>query len=106
MDGLTVHRVERKNADILFGGQVPAIEVHVKFDDGESMFLSRLQGEDSWIIDAYFGANGFPHFCNGFGSRVTRLHTVADDVSDAIDAAVCEAGLVERIAIGEPLGLA
>ncbi len=41
-----------------------------------TFFLSRLKGEQEWVIDAKFGPNGMPHFCHGFGSRVTIAKTV------------------------------
>lgn len=80
------------NARHIFGGPYEPIRTaHVTFSTGEEIFFSRYDDEPSWIADAAFGANGFPYFSNGTGTRVTRAEVAADHVAEAIDAEFAKA---------------
>lgn len=73
-DGWTIAEI-RRDSHTFNGDGVYAM---VQSADGETLHLSRLEGETSWIADGLFGANGFPHWCHGFGSRCTLLKSVSD----------------------------
>ena len=64
---------------------------------GFTYHLSRLDGESEWTADALFGANGYPHFVNGFGARYLRTQVVDreayPEVVAALEAAVKAGGL-------------
>jgi hypothetical protein len=53
--------------------------------EGDVLHFSRLQGEADWYCDAYFKANGYPVFCEGFGSRVTRKQIASDELAEQLD---------------------
>ncbi|QKV90377.1 hypothetical protein HUT19_41150 [Streptomyces sp. NA02950] len=104
---LTLHSMERRlDRGVL--GDVDGIEAHLKLASAASekpstLFLSRLAGEKQWVIDAKFGANGFPHFCHGFGARYLRCTAVVDEIGDVLDQAARDRGLAEQIGRDIPL---
>jgi hypothetical protein len=78
----------RPESHAFYGDGIYAMARHAELG---TLHLSRLEGESAWVIDGYFGANSFPHWCHGFGSRCTRLQTPADDeLVAALDAAAAE----------------
>ncbi|MEU2462101.1 hypothetical protein ABZ604_31530 [Streptomyces sp. NPDC012473] len=94
----------------LLGGDKKGLEAQVTVcqpgqDRGETFFLSRLVGEEDWVIDAKFGANGFPHFSHGFGSRVTKLKSLLPELTDPLDSAARQRGLAAAIGRDVPLTL-
>ncbi|MER7108856.1 hypothetical protein [Streptomyces sp. NPDC000229] len=108
-----VRKVERRHepAPALLGGDRIGIEAEIEVmerDDqkGPTYFVSRLTGETDWIIDAKFGANGFPHYSHGFGSRVTIARGLPDEICDVLDNEAKNRGMVRTIGRGTPLQLA
>ncbi|MFD8078989.1 hypothetical protein ACFV3E_40820 [Streptomyces sp. NPDC059718] len=93
----------------LLGGPVTGLyaEVHHVLDDGGhiTFFMSRLVGEEVWVIDAKFGANSFPHFSHGFGSRVTIPSVLPDEVTDVLDLLAVTRSLAVAIGRDVPLEL-
>lgn len=71
-----------------------------------SYFLSRLVGETTWIIDALFGPNGYPHFIHGFGARYLQLRVLAVTLADLLDEQARDRGLVQTTGRDVPLILA
>lgn len=80
----------------------------VEFEDGSRWDVSRLDGEDGWIIDGLYTAAQpwFPVFFNGIGSRCTILRPVTlDDVTAALDAAVALPAAEEAVKVAQGLSL-
>lgn len=104
---LTVRSIERREERDAFGHKDGLeAQLAVELSPGErptTFFLSRLAQETEWIIDAKFGANGFPHFSNGFGARYLRLKTPLPEIGDVLDQAARDRGLVEQIGRDVPL---
>ena len=48
-------------------------------------FLSRLEGELGWVIDAKFGPDGYPHYAHSFGERLSTMRTVIKPVARILD---------------------
>lgn len=59
---------------------------------GSTFELSRLDGENRWVIDALWLKNGYPVFSNGFGARYLGLKLPAEEVIEALDNALACAG--------------
>ena len=55
---------------------------------GNTYCVSRYPFEDNWIVDARFGANGFPHWSNGAGTRVTAAYALKGELADTVTSAV------------------
>ncbi|MCX4099119.1 hypothetical protein [Nocardia sp. alder85J] len=77
----------RRAESTVFGDRIEGWEATIKLDGGEILLLSQLDGEaPRWGVDAAFGANGFPHWANGFGSRVVRVRAVGEPIEQALNA--------------------
>ncbi len=77
----------RRAANSVFDSRIEGWEATVKLASGEILCLSQLQGESpAWGVDAAFGANGYPHWSNGFGSRTATVRTVAEPIENALNA--------------------
>ena len=50
-----------------------------------TLMFSRYDDESQWYCDAYFGPNGFPHFCHGEGSRCCRKQVATGELKDLLD---------------------
>ncbi|MDQ0847766.1 hypothetical protein [Streptomyces sp. V1I6] len=109
---LMVRKMERRHepAPALLGGDRIGIEAEIEVATGDqkgpTYLLSRLTGEADWVIDAKFGANGFPHYSHGFGSRVTIPRGLPDEICDLLDSEARNRGMVRAIGRGTPLQLA
>jgi hypothetical protein len=58
-------------------------------DQGATLYLSKLNGEDEWVIDGLVPAGtSMPRFMHGWGSRCTRLYHPTETVAGVLDAAV------------------
>jgi len=58
-------------------------------DQGVTLYLSLLVGEDFWIVDGLVPAGtSMPVWMNGWGSRCTRLRQAGAPVQSVLDAAV------------------
>lgn len=56
--------------------------------EGTTLHVSRLDGDDRWIVDALIPAGtSMPAFMNGWGSRCTRLRQAPEFIADMLDAA-------------------
>jgi len=64
------------------------------YDENGSLWFSRWDDEDLWVLDAHFGPKGMPIFSNGTGSRVTAYRVIPSDdpVAREFDALVAAAG--------------
>ncbi|WP_329046898.1 MULTISPECIES: hypothetical protein [unclassified Streptomyces] len=109
---LIITKLERRSEHCseLLGGDRTGLEAQVTVcqpgrDSGDTFFLSRLVGEEDWVIDAKFGANGFPHFSHGFGSRVTKLRSLLPEFTTPLDSAARERELARVIGRDLPLTL-
>ncbi|HEV7625703.1 MAG TPA: hypothetical protein VGO89_04340 [Streptomyces sp.] len=106
----TVVSIERHEESGVFGAMVGLEAVlHVVFPGYEkpnTYVLSRLVDESAWVLDARFGANGFPFFSHGFGSRCTVLSGVHKVLGALLDEAARKLGLVAAIGDDVPLVLA
>ncbi|MGQ4383538.1 hypothetical protein [Streptomyces sp. SAS_270] len=69
-------------------------------------FLSRLQGEVAWVIDAKFGSDGYPHYAHGFGERTSATRTIVKPVARVLDDLALVLGLAEAVGENVPLVLA
>lgn len=52
--------------------------------------LSRLEGEDRWVVDAQWGPGNFPVFANGYGARYCGLKIPPADIADLLDHATTD----------------
>ncbi|MFD8118685.1 hypothetical protein [Streptomyces microflavus] len=107
---ITVGPIEHRTEPDGFGGSRTGLDVRMELLAPEAekpvtFFLSRLKGEPEWVIDAKFGPNGMPHFCHGFGSRVTIAKTVIPEVADLLDDVARDRAVVAHIGRGVPLDL-
>lgn len=95
----TVVAIDRRAEPTLFGvcvGLEAQLAVTVApHAQPHTYFLSRLVGETTWIVDALFGPNGYPHFSHGFGARYLRLRTIAPELAEVVDQEARSRGLVE-----------
>ena len=108
---VTVVSVQRREEPEIFGGTRLGLDAHVTIGlpgnaKPRSYRLSKLVGEQHWVVDAEFGPNGFPVHSNGFGARYLRVSAIAPEVAELVDAHAREAGLVEAIGPDVPLVLA
>ena len=55
--------------------------------DGIDLQVSRLDGEQTWTIDAAFRGS-FPIFANGYGARYLRTKVLAPELAQILDAAI------------------
>lgn len=105
-----VPAMERREERDFFGDRIgldATLELTTRPGDRPTTFgLSRLVGEEEWIIDSKFGPTGFPHWSHGFGARYLRLKTVLPEVADVLDTAARDRGLAQEIGRGIPLALA
>lgn len=74
----TITTMERRTAHSALAGDRPGIYAVVELSNGESLELSRLDGEDAWIADAAWGKGSFPRWCHGFGARYMMTKAVSD----------------------------
>ncbi|MBV9026402.1 MAG: hypothetical protein JO362_22015 [Streptomycetaceae bacterium] len=108
---MVVTALERREEADYFGGRRVGLYAAFKMalragGQPTSFGLSRLEGEPHWVIDDKFGANGFPHFCHGFGSRVTIPRTVREEIAEVLDNLARSSGLAAEIGADIPLILA
>lgn len=75
-------------------------------DESVAYFLSRLEGERRWVIDAKFGSDGYPHYVHGFGERTSATRTIIKPVARILDDLARTLGLAEDIGERVPLVLA
>ena len=106
---VAVVTVGRREESGVFG-PVAGLDAHLHLTTDpqakpQSLFLSRLTGEVRWTADAHFGANGFPFFSHGFGTRITRARVLSREIAALIDEEARRAGLVEAIDQTSPLAL-
>jgi hypothetical protein len=66
-------------------GLIGRLDVATGPGEPEIYFLSRLDGEEEWALDAHFAANGTPRFSHGFGDRTVRKHTLAPELTALLD---------------------
>lgn len=60
--------------------------------DGTTLFLSRLDDEDRWVIDGFIpSGTAMPSWMHGWGSRVTSLTPAPADVAELLDSATEQA---------------
>lgn len=75
----------------LGGVEIPGrtgVAAKVTFADGSYQRVSRIAGDDRWIVDgAWASGSCWPRFWNGEGSRCTLLQVATDDVAAALAAA-------------------
>ncbi|MFJ1816698.1 hypothetical protein [Streptomyces sp. NPDC088139] len=84
-------------------------KVELNADDRDApvtYFLSRLERETKWVIDAKFGSDGYPHYAHGFGERTSAIRTIAKPVARVLDDLALALGLAEAIRESVPLVLA
>lgn len=72
---------------------------------GKAYFLSRLVGEKYWVVDALFGANGYPHWSHGFGARYLKPQVIASEMGDVLDQIAHALELASDIGRSVPLVL-
>lgn len=108
----TVKSIERREEQVsaLLGGDRIGLEAHMLVLLGDaakpvSYHLSMLVDETDWTIDAKFGANGFPHWSNGYGARYLRTRGLPVEFDDVLNTLAKERGLAERIGRDTPLVL-
>ena len=53
--------------------------------EGQTLMFSRYDEESQWYCDAHFGANGFPHFVHGEGSRCCRKQVAIGELKEQLD---------------------
>ena len=104
---LTVRSMAQREERDFFGHK-KGLEAQLEVTTGTgqrptTFFLSRLAEETEWVIDAKFGANGFPHFSHGFGARCLRLRTPLPEICDVLDQVARDRGLVQQIGRDVPL---
>lgn len=75
-------------------------------DESVAYFLSRLEGERRWVIDAKFGSDGYPHYAHGFGERTSATRSIIAPVARILDDLARALGLAEHIGERVPLVLA
>lgn len=81
-----ISQLGRRADSSIFGPKRDGWEATVKFDSGEILRLSQLEGEaPRWAVDAAFGANGVPHWVNGFGNRTGKTRAVSGPVQEALN---------------------
>lgn len=81
-----ITELSRRSEKGLFGTTIEGWSASVELASGEQLSLSQLEGEaPQWGVDALFGANGFPHWSNGFGSRVVSVRAVAGHIAEALN---------------------
>jgi hypothetical protein len=51
---------------------------------GDLLWFSRFDTETTWYCDAHFGANGFPYFCHGEGSRCCHKQAARGPLAAAL----------------------
>lgn len=83
--------VKRKTAlrGLLTVTSEPIWEAKVSDENG-TVWFSRWDDEDLWVLDAHFSASGMPVFSNGLGSRCTayRVLPADDSVARVLDSLV------------------
>jgi hypothetical protein len=86
----TVTDVRRESSPRAFGDAVPGWNVTVELPSKTTWGLSQLDDEPvgRWVVDSEIRGNGFPVFVHGFGSRVTQLLVLDDDVADRLNQAI------------------
>jgi hypothetical protein len=62
--------------------------------DGSLLIFSKYDSEDKWFLDASFGPKGYPHFCDGLGSRCCLKTVATEKMAVMIENAV--AGIPEQ----------
>ncbi|MFJ1757604.1 hypothetical protein [Kitasatospora sp. NPDC088134] len=67
--------------------------------------VSRLEGEQRWIIDATFLPSGRPLHVNGFGARFLNVRVLAAEVGALLDQEAGRLGLVQSADADTPLVL-
>ncbi len=60
--------------------------------DGMTAHFSRHRSEGRWYCDALFGANGYPHFCHGEGSRCCQKQYATGELERLLTARKIEWG--------------
>ncbi|MCX5303185.1 hypothetical protein OG304_06920 [Streptomyces sp. NBC_00160] len=107
---VTVTSMVRRDELTVFG---PAVGLRVSLEiaaagTGEPVtyFLSRLEGERVWAIDAKFGPDGYPYYVHAFGERLSAVRSVIKAVAHILDDLARFQGLVENIGEQVPLVLA
>jgi hypothetical protein len=101
--------VQREETTVL--GKVVGLYVRIEIDAGHegrptTYFLSRLEGELGWVIDAKFGPDGYPHYAHGFGERLSAGRMVIKQVAEILDDLALASGLAKEIGEETPLVLA
>lgn len=92
-------------------GNALGLYVRLELNTGHSdrpitYFLSRLEGELGWVIDAKFGQDGYPHYVHGFGARLSAARNVIKPVAAILDGLALARGLAKEIGEEIPLVLA
>lgn len=83
--------MERRTAHSYLAGDRNGIYARVELANGESLELSRLEGETEWTADASWGRGSFPRWCNGYGARYLITKYVKDAALVAeLDAAAAQ----------------
>ena len=62
-------------------------EADVELDNGHALLFSQWDGETERCCDAHFGANCYPYFCHGSGSRCTLKQVAKPPLKAALEAA-------------------
>ncbi|GAB3162125.1 hypothetical protein GCM10027258_80520 [Amycolatopsis stemonae] len=106
----SVVSVERRDEPGIFGPMV-GLDAQLAVvlpgrTEPNTYFLSRLVGEQCWMQDAVFGANGYPGFSHGFGSRCVQKQGIVAELEALLDEAARTRGLVAEIGPDIPLTLA
>ncbi|ONK13102.1 hypothetical protein [Streptomyces sp. MP131-18] len=106
----SVHDLERRSEPELFGGERRGLyaRLHVSTQPGERptvRHMSRLVGEQAWVVDGEFAPNGFPRHNNGFGARYLRTHGLVVELDKLLNNAVLAQELAVEIGIDTPLVL-
>lgn len=80
----------------LFASDMQTIHTaKVKMDSGDWIGVSRWHDEELWIADCAFGANGYPHFSNGTGTRLVAVRPMADHVQKVLNAVLTDSQIPE-----------
>jgi hypothetical protein len=78
-DGVRVVTVDDR--ELMYGpGQFAEVEVN-----GSVFTFSRYPDEADWLCDSHIGANGFPHFVHGDGSRCCMKSAANDELRRLIE---------------------
>src|SRR5690606_37749596 len=99
---------QREETTVL--GNAVGLYARLEIDMGDSgrptmYFLSRLEGELRWVIDAKFGPGGYPHYVHGFGERLSAARVVIKQVAAILDGLALARGLAKEIGEEIPLVL-